>query len=130
MGDRANVVIISDNGNDCVVLYSHWGGAGLAQLAHQAMSTPEARARWRDAAYLRRIVFQYILDTEGFSETGWGISTHLCDNEHPILVIDVDTQRVAFQGEGHYKEPLDESEGLSFEEFVTFDLSNYFKLYV
>jgi hypothetical protein len=130
MGDRANVAIIDPDRNDCVVLYSHWGGERLALMAHQAMATSEARSRWSDASYLRRIVFQHILDHEGFGETGWGISTYICDNEHPVLVIDVSSQRVAFRNESLFSEPLDSSEGMSFDEFVDFHLPSYYALYV
>ena len=117
MGDRANLAIISEH-DDCVVLYAHWAGEQLFDHARVAMDHPFARSRWTDVAYLRRIVFQQILDWAGFSELSWGISTSICDNEHPILVLDVTSQRVAFRNEYHYTERIDSNEGVTFAEFA------------
>jgi hypothetical protein len=117
MGDRANLAIISEY-DDCVVLYAHWAGEQLFDQARIAMDHVFARSRWTDAPYLRRIVFQQILDWAGLSELSWGISTNLCDNEHPILVIDVTSQRVAFRNEQHFNERVDSDEGVTFSEFA------------
>lgn len=49
--------------------------------------------RWDDAAYLGRIVFCDLLDGDR-SETGYGLSPSVCDNEHDFLRLDLDKQRV------------------------------------
>lgn len=119
MGDRSNVAILQHNADEAVVLYSHWDGEGLYAKVARALDTPEARARWSDDAYLARIVFQYILDLAGFTETGYGISTGLCDNEYQILVLDPTTQRAALRDEASYTgRRVEQGEGLSFEEFA------------
>ena len=124
MGDRANICFIQDTNNKDgakgVYLYSHSEGTDLYKLAAKALNSPDARSRWSDIVYLTRIVIQDILrDKEG--PLGWGISASLTDNEHPILVIDADAQRVALRDMGTelLYGRIGPHEGLSFEKFAS-----------
>jgi hypothetical protein len=95
MGDRANVVIYDPaedaNIREAVFLYGHWSGYDLPTVLQTALQ--RGKPRWRDAAYLARIIFcEMVGELEG--ETGYGISTRLTDNEYPLLVVDVPRQVV------------------------------------
>lgn len=125
MGDRANVAILDysrtnpDDSFGAVVLYTHWGGTELPARVQEAL---RKRERWDDAAYLARIVFCRMLAGSGdqtplATTTGYGISTTLCDNEYPVLVLDSVTQRIGSRPEGDWRRPVREPEGLTFEEF-------------
>lgn len=124
MGNRSNVAIISE-WDGATVLYSHWGGTDLFKRVQEILFDDKARGRWTDAPYLRRIVFQYIVDLDGQSETGFGLSSKIGDNEHPILVLDTDSLRVAFRSDSNYDKPIPRDEGWSFEEFKTVEVSGY-----
>lgn len=95
MGDRGNIVIQEKPGKR-VYLYTHWTGSGITETAKKALKRKE---RWNDPAYLARIVFDTLTEDAVSKETGFGISTGLCDNEYPILVIGVDTQWVWYENE-------------------------------
>jgi hypothetical protein len=92
MGDRGNVVIRQgDSNRDDVWIYTHWGGAGMADSVKLALGR---RQRWSDESYLARIVFCEMVSPDFMDETGFGLSTRMQDNEHPILVVDVPGQCV------------------------------------
>ncbi len=131
MGDRANVAILDHDAQDenghnpgVVVLYTHWGGTELPDCVHAALVK---RERWDDPAYLARIVFcqMVIGGCENAAEiavavketTGLGISTGLCDNEYPILVLDTRTQRIASRREDDYRRAVLAPEGVTVEEY-------------
>lgn len=95
MGDRANVYV-KDYNNTGVYLYTHWSGYELPGIVRDAL----ARGEWHDdGAHLARIVFQQMIDGDS-GTTGYGISAHLCDNEHPIIVLDPQEETVSFAEEG------------------------------
>lgn len=94
MGDRANIVIESNGGR--VYLYTHWYGHEMPAIAQDAL---RRKQRWGDAPYLARIVFCRMVRGQEGDETGFGISLRTCDNEHPICVINVDSQTVAFEAD-------------------------------
>jgi hypothetical protein len=124
MGDRGNIVVLQhgygygdgDAPDGAIYLYTHWRGSELPSLL--ATGLDRGRSRWTDEPYLTRIIFDAL--TGGDHETtGFGISTRLGDNEHPILVVDTDRQRVASRHEGgEIAVPVHEDEGWSFEEFL------------
>lgn len=117
MGDRANVVIRDGNGAD-VWLYTHWAGSELPGIVRAALKRGEER--WTDAPYLARIVFCEMIRRDVDGLTGYGISADMCDNEHDIMVLDVDAARVkvypADYGSGECKGPG--VEGFTFAEFA------------
>lgn len=81
MGDRANVCV--RDGKEKVYLYTHWGGCEFLKKVHTSMSK---KVQWDDPPYLVEILHKDI----GFS----GIWAHADDNEHPIIVIDCEDQRI------------------------------------
>ena len=92
MGDRANILIVSNGGADRVHLYSHWGGSELGDILKAAMI--RGRPRWNDAAYLTRIIFCEMVKDDVLGETGFGISRLCGDGDDRIYVVDVDKQTV------------------------------------
>ena len=109
MGDRANVAI-EDRGKR-VYLYTHWEGYRLPEIIHTALSK---RWRWNDEAYLARIIFDELVGDQQGSETGFGISPHISDNQvgRPIIVIE--NQTIRLEGESGGEALRVES----FEEFI------------
>lgn len=94
MEDRANVAIVIPHKNkvEFVCLYTHLGGYELAKTVQTSL---KKKWRWGDEPYLARIIFQEMVgDDKG--DRGFGISTGICDNEHPIIVIDGVEKRVGF----------------------------------
>jgi len=98
MGDRANVYVKDESGKGGVYLYTHWGGTDLPLIVQAAL---KQKKRWGDAPYLARIIFCQMVGQSDFAgEHGYGISIHMCDNEHPIIVVDCDAETVGFAHEG------------------------------
>jgi len=96
MGDRANIVIpqypnIDEAPTGLIYLYTHWGGTDLPRTLQAALAK---RWRWDDEPYLVRIIFDTMSVGDEGGETGYGISTYLGDNEHPLLVVDCTRQMV------------------------------------
>jgi hypothetical protein len=102
MGDRCNIVV-RDKKMDpsmpleevlkegSVVFYGHWSGEAMPFHLRSALGK---HWRWGDAPYLARIIFDEFTQNSHREETGFGISTGLCDNEHPVMVVDVPDQKV------------------------------------
>ena len=84
MGDRANVVLREDDGRK-VYLYTHWGGYKLPSVLKRALDRGE---RHSDSPYLARIIFSEMVRGQEDQATGFGISAWMCDNGHPLLVVD------------------------------------------
>jgi len=103
MGDRANVVV-KDQWNDerRVVLYTHWGGAGLPAILKAALE--RGKDQWDDDQYLARVIFCEMLKNHGADclekTTGLGISAGVGDNEYPLLVVDCKAKTVHEAPEG------------------------------
>ena len=119
MGDRANCIVMQNAFNEDhppVWLYTHWGGYNLPQAVQKAMQRKE---RWDDPAYLTRIIFDVMTEGQHGGETGFGISTSMCDNEHDLIVVDPGKKQVRLES------PNDRSvlKQWSFEEFCTADLT-------
>lgn len=124
MGDRANVVI-RDTWPDAspkegVFLYTHWAGTELPEILRKALDN--GRDRWDDSQYLARIVFREMIRGVEDESTGYGISTRLCDNEHPLLVLDCNAQTVTLLAESDYKNSglaeLDPDKAIPFGDYV------------
>jgi len=84
MGDRANIVVHEtvENKDATVFLYTHWGGYKIKETLQKALARKQ---RWDDPAYLTRIIFCEMVKKDVDGETGYGISTTMCDNEHNLL---------------------------------------------
>lgn len=109
MGDRGNVRVV--DGDFSVYLYSHWGGSDLPFDVQKALAK---EWRWTDPAYLTRIIFEVLIEGQEHTETGFGISNSICDNEHPIIVVDCDKQQVRLENEDGTPIPLT---AISFKDF-------------
>ena len=102
MGDRANIVINSQGGNaPRIFLYTHWAGCAMPKILSEALN--RGSNRLDDESCLTRIIFNQM--TMGYEEetTGFGISSYLCDNEHPLIIVDVETQSVWLENEEQTK---------------------------
>ena len=94
MGNRGNIVIRFNDSTDkpsAVWFYTHWSGTEIGQVVRNTLAR---RKRWDDPAYLARMIFDELTAGKQGKETGFGISTGMCDNEHDLLVIDTDAQTV------------------------------------
>jgi len=132
MGDRANVKIVQHSNKpdraENIYLYTHWGGHDLPQSLQCAMEF--ARGRWTDESYFTRCLITEICKS-ATDATGFGVSTYPTDNEHDILEVDAEAQKVRLLSrEGYFDESKDwEKEcrkvlaELTFEEFVALPLS-------
>jgi len=94
MGDRANIKIQSD-GNSELYFYTHWNAYKLPKTLQDAL---KRKLRWNDESYLNRIIFcEMVKDVEN-RETGFGISTVLCDGSDRIITVNPDKNTVEIQG--------------------------------
>lgn len=110
MGDRGNIRIYQDeDGEESVYLYTHSRGSEIYGILKRALSK---RWRWDDPVYLARIIFEEMVDVRG-TDTGFGISTQLTDNEHTVLGVDCFAQEITFENEDGVPKST-----VSFEEFV------------
>lgn len=92
IGDRTNTIFRMADGGD-IVLYQHWGGY---QMMHNlATALDKARPRWTDESYATRIIISNLIGDDWSQELGYGISTHISDNEHSVPVIDFSDFTVA-----------------------------------
>jgi hypothetical protein len=94
MGDRGNICIYETEKSTPIFLYTHWGGSKLLKYLQTAL---QKHWRWTDAAFLTRIIFCVMIEGHESDETGFGISTSVCDNEHPIPTLYVDKQLIVLR---------------------------------
>lgn len=95
MGDRGNIVIRQGNTNhDDIWFYTHWLGYRLPEIVKGILQDPKAQKRIDDGPYFARIAFCQLIAPHFNEEAGFGISTHLLDNEYPVLVIDLQQKQV------------------------------------
>jgi hypothetical protein len=91
MGDRANICFKMENDQE-IYLYTHWGGYKIKEVLKQALI--RGQKRWIDEQYLVRIVFSEMIKDEILQEIGYGITTYLCDNDRPIIYVNVEDQSI------------------------------------
>jgi len=116
MGDRGNVYCKEQwEKKGGVYLYSHWGGSNLPNIVQTVLTRKQ---RWDDGAYLTRMIFCAMVRNDIDGEVGYGISTTLCDNGHPIVVVDVNTQTIGFASEDNEPKMFVE---WSFDEYIALD---------
>jgi hypothetical protein len=92
MGDRGNVKVTMGKWS-AVYLYTHWDGSELPITVQRALAK---RWRWDDDTYLARVIFDVMTKGQSGRETGFGIGSYVCDNQHPIIEVSVENQRVSF----------------------------------
>lgn len=93
MGDRSNIVVKQYDGTR-VWLYGHWMGEDSITVVRDTLAKQE---RWSDAPYLTRMLFARMTAGDEEGSTGYGISTYMCDNEYPVIVLDPETQTVVLE---------------------------------
>ena len=93
MGDKSNIVIQESNGNR-IYLYGHWMGEDAINVVAEVLGR---RQRWNDESYLARMLFSKMVEGDIDGETGYGISTYMCDNEYPIIVLEPATQTAVIE---------------------------------
>lgn len=121
MGDRANVYM-QERGGGGVYFYTHWGGSDLAADVQKSLT--RGRERWTDGPYLGRVIFADLIDGQEKDLTGYGISASIGDNEHAIIVVDAEGQRVGFAPEPTEEKPTPEpARWWSFTEFIALTAS-------
>lgn len=125
MGDRANVVVKNSN-TIGVWIYTHWGGYELAGRVQKALAK---KWRWDDESYLTRIIYDEVVRGSEREETGLGISTYMGDNEHKIVVVCVNEQRVKFVIEGNDVYIDKGVHSWTFEEFINLSADDLEKTY-
>lgn len=113
MGDRGNIIIGTPDKPE-IYLYTHWSGTELPLILQRALAK---RWRWDDDAYLTRIIFCEMVGDDVGTEAGYGISTRMCDNEHPLLFVDVDAKRVHV-GSGGTAYTMIDRRSWTFEEYI------------
>ena len=116
MGDRGNIKIYENDPECAVWFYAHWSGTELFGVLKAALAR---RQRWDDHQYLARIIFDEMTKGQQGEETGFGISTHIGDNDmgRPILAVGVDAQEVSLKTEnGRVLETFTFSEFIKLEK--------------
>jgi len=106
MGDRGNIKLNFGENFSPTYFYTHWEGSELPEILRDALI--RGRDRWNDEPYLARIIFSEMIQNEVMSKTGYGISPYMCDNERPILVVNLTEGTVEVEDTGKW----------TFEEFV------------
>lgn len=97
MGDRGNIVVQESKGNR-VYLYGHWSGWDMPEILRKALSRGDNR--WDDPQYLARIIFCEMISGRDMTETtGFGITSRLHDNQHPIIVVDCEKGEIRLEAE-------------------------------
>ena len=119
MGDRGNIKLKYGRGGP-VYLYTHWRGYDLPEIVQSALK--RGQDRWGDESYLARIIFDELVDEPRTELTGFGISTEIEDNEHDVIVVDLDNNKVSFETEDGDPANSPRSKTYTFSNYVELDL--------
>jgi hypothetical protein len=92
MGDRTNFGFRQLD-NSIIYLYGH--NAGYQMMGQLAAAIDFARPRWHDEMYATRMAISHLVGDDHDQELGWGIATHIGDNEHSIPVVNWSDQTVS-----------------------------------
>lgn len=91
MGDRANIKIKEDQGNNSIYVYTHWYGHEWPEMLQAALKAGEGR--WNDSQYLQRFIITELCKKAN-DPTGFGVTTWRGDNEHDIMEVDMKEKKV------------------------------------
>ncbi len=125
MGDRGNIVIKQFGSDERVYLYTHWRGTELPTILRDALASEAGRRRWNDNVYLARIIFTEMQRNARDPELGFGISTRLTDNEHPILVVDCEAREVRVEADPDGRSSPAVGKRWSFEDYVKLPFAHH-----
>jgi len=122
MGNRGNFYMVQEGKTEekGIYFYGHWSGSEMPKILQKTLRRAKKACRLDDEPYFARMLFCDLIASGGrdkalTDETSYGISTYLCDNNHKIIVIDVENQRC-----GYAKEPTDDKQPMP-QEWYTFD---------
>ena len=115
MGDRGHIVVHDQFNETPVVLYAHWGATRLPEVLARALAM---EARWGDAEYLARIIFDKMHQLTSSETTSLGIGTEIHGDAWRVINVDTKEQMVTFREEGGYSTDEHGGEEYSFEEFI------------
>lgn len=119
MGDRANIYLYENKDlpeRTGIFLYTHWQGYETPEILRRALAG--GRNRWGDDPYLSRIIASHLF-AEASSNTGYGLSTRIGDNQHPLLCVNLIDQRVGLCRESDDPHNLDNWRAVrTFEEYA------------
>jgi hypothetical protein len=90
MGDRANIKIKERNGNS-IYVYTHWEGREWPVKLQDALKA--GKRRWDDDQYLQRFIITEVCKGAE-DETGYGVTSFRCDNEHDVMELDTVEKKV------------------------------------
>lgn len=100
MGDRRNVIILSEREDYGIALYTHWGGSRAEEDVALALKAGESR--WDDAGYFARVMFCQMVGLDRNGVTGYGIyplnergDSPCEDSPSYDIYIDLDVQKVS-----------------------------------
>lgn len=123
MGDRANMYLIDDDQQHGIYVYTHWSGYAWPEKLRSALAFGDDR--WNDSQYLFRIIISRVFVDLVDETTGGGVSTVIGDNEHPIIVVNMDDLTVSFAQEGLEKNPSRWYGTMSFREYSQQEKADY-----
>jgi hypothetical protein len=95
MGDCGNIVVQEDKDHR-VYLYTHWSGSEMPETLRSALV--RGKERWSDPQYLARIIFCEMVHSDN-GLTGFGITSRVHDNSHPLVVVDCEKQEIRLEPE-------------------------------
>jgi hypothetical protein len=89
VGARTNFVIkTTENENENIVLYSHWGGdSGVQDFA---WAIKKAMPRYGDNSYFTRIIVSSLINADWDSETGFGLYVGPVNHEESYEYKEID----------------------------------------
>lgn len=122
MGDKANIAMKQKDGN-FIYLYSHYDGFQMPKILQNALI--RGVGRWDDEPYLSRIIFCELVKDSFLDTTGYGITTYMTDNEHPVIFVDAVTKKVYFKA----FVAKDKKDSWDFQEFIKLDIDENFEEY-
>ena len=99
MGARANIV--SRSGNEQVVMYSHWDGQEIVEIARRGIEKAVDAGRGDDWQYFNRILFCELIKNDVDGSTGFGLSQEVHDGGDGLVEINLDSQTVSVNGSIH-----------------------------
>lgn len=124
MGDRGNIAIAQPTKDgekaEFVVLYTHWSGSEIPETLRKAIERANERAD--DPQYFARIAFDELTGGD-CGLTGYGITTSIWDNGHPIVIADCYNQEVYTADEGDLTVPT--SKKIKFLDYVAGGKANW-----
>ena len=114
MGDRSNIVIEQHDGSR-VWLYGHWMGSDSIDIVRTVLARHD---RWEDESYLARMIFNKMTEGDPKGSLGYGISTSMCDNEYPVIVLNPKAQTVTLENSPWGTPMVAITPAVSFETFI------------